>query len=167
MNERQKGFYAQLGKLSVNFAIMEYKLRVILNYLIGAEDELIAATITENNNLYGTIELIKKVNRIKSFQEERMTELLNRISNIKSDRNFFIHGIWHDPIEIENDISIVCDNRKIKYRELPTIDGTARSWQFNNPKTYKLSFLIELTSNIEDIINTEDQMIEELEKETW
>ncbi|RED92853.1 hypothetical protein [Marinoscillum furvescens] len=167
MDELKKNFYAQLGKLSVNFSKMEFKLGQILNYLIGTEEDLISVTLTENNSLHQTIELIKKINRIKDFQPKTMKELLERIAAVKSYRNLFIHGIWGEPYESENDIKIVCEERKIRYQEEQTEYGTNKHWRYNNHQTFRLSFLRQLTIKIDDIILAQDYMLKKLDEEKW
>lgn len=167
MDELEKKIYAQLGKLSVNFSKMEFKLGLILNYLIGTDEDLISVTLTENNSLHQTIELVKKINRIKVFQPKAMKELLERIAAIKLYRNLFIHGIWGDPYTSGNDIKITCEERKIRYQEEQTEYGTSKHWRYNNHHTFRLSFLRQLTIKIDDIIVAQDYMLDTLEDEKW
>ncbi|MDR7132537.1 hypothetical protein J2X69_004910 [Algoriphagus sp. 4150] len=166
MSDIQIDFYAQLGKLSVNFARMELKLSSILNYLIDVDEDLIPVILTENNSLHQTIDLVKKINKIKNFESEIIKDLLERISSVKSSRNLFIHGIWGEPFESENDIKIVCEEHKIRYQEKTTEYGVDKQWKYNNFHTFTLSFLKQLTTTIEDIIRLQDYLLNKLKVES-
>ena len=96
-----------------------------------------------------------------------MNELLERVSSMKSHRNLFIHGIWGEPFESENDIKIVCEERKIKYKEEQTERGFSKHWKYNNHQTFRLSFLRQLTIKIDDIIIAQDFLLNKLEEEKW
>jgi len=78
----EKEFFANLGLLSVKYALMENNLSLILAKLIGTNDEIIGTTILENNSISQYIELIKKINRHRWFREEMITDLISNINSV-------------------------------------------------------------------------------------
>tara|TARA_R110002049_G_scaffold113040_2_gene263063 strand:+ start:30341 stop:30574 length:234 start_codon:yes stop_codon:yes gene_type:complete len=65
------------------------------------------------------LKLIKTINTI-----------LQNIATIKTERNSFIHGIWSEPENQENDIHIICSNPKMKF----TKEDNGRRWTFGKGK---------------------------------
>lgn len=82
MMDLEKEFFANLGLLSVKYALMENNLSLILAKLIGTNDEIIGTTILENNSISQYIELIKKINRHRWFREEMITDLISNINSV-------------------------------------------------------------------------------------
>ncbi len=167
MKDFEKEFYSQIGLLSVQFAKMEYKLSAIVSTLIGVEDNTIAVTIVEKNNLSQNIEFLIKLNRIQEFQETKVDELIKRVKKVKGQRNLFIHGIWKDPIETKTGIKVVCEERRIKYTITKDEKGrlVSRNWSFNRHYTFDLIEIQKEIVDITEIINLEDKLIEILEDE--
>ena len=165
MKDYEIEFYAHIGLLSVKFAQMEYKLSTILGRLFGTEDDLIPVTVTENNSLSKNIELLKKLNKIRKFQDSVITNLIKLIVEIQSDRNLFIHGIWSIPFESEGSIKIVCDEKKIRYEEKKESrwDGLDQTWHFNKNHIFSLSDIKSRISNLDSIVSIQDGLLKELE----
>jgi len=164
MKEFEKEFYAHLGLLSVKFAKMEYNLSIILGKLIGTDENLIAVTLIEKNTLSQNLELLKKINKIRDYKELAINNLLEQITGIKKDRNLFIHGIWGFPFESENDIKIVCDERKIRYSEKKVKNGVwpDKQWHYNENHVFRLSYIKKQIARIDDILIFQDSLIKEL-----
>jgi hypothetical protein len=160
LNTLQKDFYSFLGLLSIKFAKMDYNLNLILSKLINPDDDLIAFTLIERNNISQTIELLEKINLIRGFEEKHLKNLLTLIKQVKTDRNLFIHGLWKEPYNSENDIVILCEERKIKYKEEK---GVGRNWQYNSHKKFRLSDIKRRIIQIDDIIYVQESLIKKLE----
>lgn len=169
MKEFEKDFYAHLGLLSVKFAKVEYNLSVILGKLIGTDEDLIAVSLIEKNTLSQNIELLKKINRIRNYQESIINNLIEKIGEIKNERNLFIHGIWGSPFELENDISIICDERKIRYTEAKSkgSDMIRKTWNYNENHTFRLSYIKKQISKIDNILLSQDSIIQKLETDVF
>nr|WP_320021605.1 hypothetical protein [uncultured Draconibacterium sp.] len=169
MKDFEKEFYSHLGLLSVKFAKMEYNLSLILGKLFGNNDDLITVTLIEKNTLSQNIELLKKINRIRSYEETALNNLIELIGRVKSNRNLFIHGIWGAPFESENDIKIVCDERKIRYVEEKDKNGrrTEQIWYHSKNHIFRLSYLKKQITTINDIILAQESLIKKLEFETF
>jgi len=165
MKDNEIEFYAHLGLLSVKFAQMEYRLSTILGKLFGTEDDLIPVTVTENNSLSKNIELLKKLNRIRKFQDSLINDLINQIGKIQSDRNLFIHGIWGTPFESEGSTKIVCDEKKIRYEEKKDSrwDGLDQTWHFNKNHIFGLSDIKNRINKLDSIISVQDGLLKDLE----
>lgn len=96
VEEYKKEFYFNLGLLSTKFSKMEYKLIQILGLLI-VDNFVITNTIFEKNSLAQNLELLKKLNKYRSYEEKYIQNLIANIGRIKKDRNLFIHGM-HIPV---------------------------------------------------------------------
>lgn len=127
----KKEFYFYLGLLSTLFARMESNLITILGQLI-VDNFVLTSTILERNSLAQNIELLKKINKYRGYEEAAIKNLTDKISNVKSKRNLFIHGIWSDPFELDNDIIILCYEARLLYEEFLRI--TSLRIKFGNPK---------------------------------
>lgn len=169
MKEFEKEFYSHLGLLSVKFAKMEYNLSVILSKLFGNDDDTISITLIENNTLHQNIELLKKINRIRNYEETALNNIIELIGRVKNNRNLFIHGIWGSPFESENDIKIVCDERRIRYSEKKDKNGKRieQLWRHNENHIFRLSYIKKQITTIGEIILAEESLIEKLEIETF
>lgn len=169
MEEFEKEFYAHLGLLSVKFAKVEYNLSLIVGKLIGTNEDLIAVSLIEKNTLSQNIELLKKINRVRSYQVPTVNNLIEQIGEIKNERNLFIHGIWGIPFESENDIKIICDERKIRYSENKNKQSKIiqKNWTYNENHTFRLSYIKKQIRKIEDILLSQDSLIHTLESDTF
>jgi hypothetical protein len=98
-----------------------------------------------------------------------MKNLINEIGKIKSDRNLFIHGLWELPYESENDIKIVCGERNLKYDEHKDKEGNIieQKWTSNKKHIFWLSYIKKQIRKIEDILVSQNYLINELETKTF
>ncbi|RLD48750.1 MAG: hypothetical protein DRI97_18705 [Bacteroidetes bacterium] len=169
MVDFEKDFYANLGLLSVRFAKMEFKLTVILGKLIGADEELIPMLLTENLTLYRKLELIRKINKVRTHRESLMETLYAQVEDIRIHRNSFIHGVWGDPYEKDNDVFIECKVIKIKYEEseFPKQRLVKKRWTKSKTTTYRLTFIRTLITKLDDVIMSQDALISELENKQF
>lgn len=162
-DELTKEVYFYLGLLSTLFAKMESKLLDILGKHITS-DFVLANTLFERNTLYQNIEMLKSVNDLKAFEEETTKKLIQKISSIRKTRNLFIHGVWNEPIEFENDILIVCRESKLDYSE-ERQNGVrvSRLWGSKKSTEFRLSYIRKLVDNVEEILLIEDYLIKKFE----
>ena len=165
MKEFEKEFYTHLGLLSVKFSKMDYNLSYIVGKLLGNDDDLINITLIEKNTLSQNIELLKKINRIRNYRNSTIVNLITEISKIKNKRKLFIHGIWGKPFVSDNDIKIVCDERRLRYKEVKDNTGYVfkKEWSYNQNHVFRLTYIKKQISKIEDILLSQDFLIKELE----
>ena len=159
MDDYKKEMYASLGLLSVKFAIMEYNLIQILINLINNDEDLVTLHLIGKNNITHNIEFIEKLNKIRDFHPEHIKNLLSEIKHIKGDRNLLIHGLWKDPIQFQNDVEVLCEERKIRYTEQKTNKGLTKTWTHNNFKKFRLSYVKKLIAKINDIIVAQEHIL--------
>lgn len=158
-DDKKKEVYFYLGLLSTLFAKMESKLLDILGKHITSSFVL-AHTLFERNTLYQNIELLKNINDLKGFEEETVKKLIQKISNIRKTRNLFIHGVWDEPIEFENDILIICRESKLDYKEeIQNGERVSRIWTNNKSTEFRLTYIRKLVDNVEEILLMEDYLI--------
>ena len=162
-HENKKEVYFYLGLLSTLFAKMESKLLDILGKHITS-DFVLANTLFERNTLYQNIEILKSVNDLKGFEEVTVKKLIQKISSIRKTRNLFIHGVWDEPIEFENDILIVCRESKLDYsEERQNGERVSRLWGSKKSTEFRLSYIRKLVDNVEEILLIEDYLIKKIE----
>lgn len=167
MTEFEKEFYAYLGLLSVKFAKLEFNISAILGKLINSDEDLIVITLVENNSLNQNIELLKKINRIRKYQESSIENLIEEIGRVKNERNLFIHGLWGIPYESENDVKVNCEERKIRHSVDKDMKGNkvSQTWKLNKNQTYRLSYMKKRISTIDNILLAQEALIRKLETE--
>ena len=166
--ESKKEFYFYLGLLSTLFAKMESNLLTILGSLI-ADDFVLTTTILERNSLAQNIELLKKLNNYRDYEKKSLRNLIDKISKIKGTRNLFIHGIWGEPFELDNDIIMTCDEAKLLYEEEKDANGLIenKSWASKTRHEFRLSYIQKLVENVEDIITVQNYFINKLSGHTF
>lgn len=157
VNNSFKEFYYYLGLISTKFAILEYNTLSILSRLI-IDNFVLTNTILERNSLSQNIELLKRINLHKRFEEKSVSGLIAKISNVRKTRNLFIHGIWGEPSESKNDSVIFCGEPKILYEE----NENGRSWASKRNHQFTLNHLKKQVRNIDEILLIQDYLINEL-----
>jgi len=162
-DEKEKEVYFYLGLLSTLFAKMESKLLIIVGKHITS-DFVLANTLFERNTLASNIEMLRSINDLKDFENETVKQLIQKISNIKKIRNLFIHGVWSDPIERENDIFIICRESKLDYSEKKENGNRiSRLWGSNKSTEFRLSYIRKQVDHVEEILLIEDYLIKKFE----
>jgi hypothetical protein len=161
--ENKKEVYFFLGLLSTLFAKMEADLLKILGKLITS-DFVLANTLFERNTLAQNIEMVKKISDLKQYEVKTIKGLTDKISNIKKTRNLFIHGVWSEPIEKDNDIIITCRESKLDYWEdFENGIRMGRTWCSNKRTEIRLSYMRKLVDKVEEIILIEEHLLKKLE----
>lgn len=167
MEDYKKDFYLNLGILSTKFAKMEYKLMQLLGLLI-LDNFVITNTIFEKNSLSQNIDLLKRINKYRGYEEEYIQNLIAKIGSIRKERNLFIHGIWGEPFELDDDIFIQCHEPKIQYDNTKEDERvTSQEWSSTKPYEFRLTYIKKLIRNIDDIIDCQDYFIKKLEMHTF
>lgn len=167
MTTPENQFYSYLGLLSVKFAQIDSLLSEILVKLTGVDNELISETLTEDNSISKNIDLIRKINKIKCYNEPIMSDLIASIDKIRKVRNMFIHGIWGTPFESDGELKIVCSVRKIKFNEEKDSTGAVieKTWRHTDHQMFNLQDIKNITQSIEEIQELENIIIESLDTE--
>lgn len=162
MEDYKKDFYLNLGLLSTKFAKIEYKLMEILGLLI-IDNFVITSTIFEKNSLAQNIELLKRINKYRGYEEEYLKNLIIKIGAIRKERNLFIHGIWGEPFEFDNDVLIQCHEPKIQYDDKKEDERIiSQEWSSSKPHEFRLTYVKKLIQNLNDIIDCQDYFINKL-----
>ena len=168
-------FYSNVGILSTRFAISEQLVQEILCLSISnTTDDTITLTMIEEMSLWKKLDLLKKVIKINSGWENELSKMIKRLDKVRIERNLFIHGLWKDPVQNGNDITITVETKKIKFEEdkpdpklvkdgYPHSYGT-RSWYFNHFKTYTLKEIENIVKEINAIIITQEEIIKEIKE---
>lgn len=164
-NELEKEFYFHLGLISTRFAVVEYNVLRILGSLIS-DDFVLTNTLFERNTLHQNIEFLKKISSLKKdIENEAINNLVIKISNIRRTRNLFVHGLWGEPQEKENDLIIRCDEPKMDYSETRR-DGeiVGRQWASVKTHIFRLSYLKKLAADLSDIILAQKHILKRIEE---
>jgi len=142
---------------------MKSKLLEILGKHITS-DFVLANTLFERNTLYQNIEMLKRINSRKDYEVEIVKKLIQKISNIRKTRNLFIHGVWDEPIEFENDILIICRESKLDYsEEKENGEIISRQWASKKTTEFRLSYIKKLVDKVEEILLIENYLIKKME----
>ena len=158
-----KELYFYLGLLSTKFAVLEYNVLKLLGRHIS-EDFVLTNNLFERNSLAQNIEFLKKINIRKGFEVDAISNLIQKITNIKKKRNLFIHGLWGKPRSEENDWIITCQEPKMDYSEQHENGKRIRqTWKSTTDYEFRLSYLKKLTQDINDIIFAQNYLIEKIE----
>lgn len=167
MEEYKINFYTNLGLLSTKFAKLEYKLMEILGLLI-IDNFVITNTIFEKNTLAQNIELLKRINKYRKHEEKYIQNLIAKIGSIRKVRNLFIHGIWGEPFEFENDILIQCQEPRIQYDDIKEDEIIIQQeWASSKSHEFRLAYIKKIIQDLDDIINSQDYLIQKLRIHNW
>jgi len=162
MEQYKNDFYTNLGLLSTKFAKLEYKVMEILGLLI-IDNFVITNTIFEKNTLAQNIELLKRINKYRKYEEESIKNLIEKIGSLRKIRNLFIHGIWGEPFKFENDTLIQCQEPKIQYEDIRDDEIVLQQeWSSSKSHEFRLTYIKKTIQNLDDIINSQDCLIQRL-----
>jgi hypothetical protein len=158
MIDTEKDFYAHLGLLSTKFARLEQNIISILSLLTTFDPKSVfGLTLFEKNPLSKNLDVLRKTINIRSFDRSNIDLMIKDIEKLKDDRNMFIHGIWGNPYtNSDGEISVICDNRKIKYQQQQ--DGS-QHWRLNENVKFTLPDIKERISKLEEIVEFQDKYI--------
>jgi hypothetical protein len=158
VDNAHKEFYYYLGLISTKFAILESNLLSLLGKLV-LDDFILTNTLLERNSLSQNIELLKKINKYRNFEEDTVEKLIGKISSIRGKRNLFIHGIWGKPFISENDLMVICSEPKLLYKE----NSRGKSWSSKKNHEFRLGYLRKQVDHIDEILMAQDYLLKKLE----
>lgn len=161
ITEPKREFYCYLGLLSTKFAIMESHITTILGLLI-IDDFVLTSTLFERNNLQQNIDFLKKISKHRDYEVEIINSIIRSIGNIKDKRNLFIHGIWEEPYEFENDIIIKCLEPRLDHRIETRNGSTFKTTTSHKTHEFRLTYIKKLVRDINDIIIAQEAAIKRL-----
>jgi hypothetical protein len=157
-SQSSREFYYYLGLLSTKFAEVETNIMSIVGKLVIDEVFLIN-TIIEKNSLSQNIELLKKLNLYREFEQEVIKNLVEKVSMLRSDRNLFIHALWGEPFLKDDKVLVSCLEPKI----LSRIGRYGRTWASGREHEFELSYLISRIEEIEAVIEIQEMLLSKLE----
>jgi hypothetical protein len=96
-------FYSRIGLLSIRFAEVESLIIHILEKLINSDDEMIGHQLIKDNSLHTNLELLKKLSSMRSYEEEKILNIVSKLKPLQHLRNSFIHGVWLEAQVKENE----------------------------------------------------------------
>lgn len=161
MQESEREFYGLIGLVAVRFARLEANLTDLLGALIYPNDDLLAATLTEDVRLARTIELIKKIGRMRSVNGDQLQELVSAANALREDRNDYVHGMWDIQIRENGEIAAQCSQRKISFEQT----GSTKLWTRGyKSKTVTLNRLQRTALKLEDLSKKVEKLLEEIEE---
>ena len=161
--ESEREFYGLLGIVAVKFAHLEARLRDLLSTLIHSEDELMTATLTQGLDLSRTVELIKKVGRIRLHDTARLYELTSAVNSLRQERNAFVHGIWQISASATGSIEATCSRPKIDYEE----NAHSKQWtQRLARQPVSLEMLVQMAIRATELARITDELTEQAAEES-
>jgi hypothetical protein len=86
-------------------------------------------------------------------------KLINRISDIRKDRNLFIHGLWGNPYQEKGEIIIDCLEQKIT----PKSVTYGRMWASSKEHSFKLSDIIFQIEKLDIIIDLQNNLLKKIQ----
>lgn len=156
-SEIEKEFFFYLGLLSTKFAEMETNVTSILGGII-TDDIFLINPVIEKNSLSQNVELLKKINLYKEFEKDNIHSLLTVISEVRKDRNLFIHGLWGKPYKDGDEILIHC----LEQRITPKMVRLGRMWTSAKEHSFKLSEIISQIDKLDTIIALQNNVLKKL-----
>jgi hypothetical protein len=122
LDEKNIPFYARIGLLSVRFSEIESLINHIIEKLINSDEEMISYLLIERNVLDKNLEILSLINKKRSYEEEKINNIISELRALKETRNFFIHGVWSEIKSNEKgETYIYCaDHRWKKEKQIPT-----------------------------------------------
>jgi hypothetical protein len=113
MDRSQESFYMNLGLLATLFSKVESQVRSLLVLEIYPANVMVGYQTIEGNMLEKNLRLLEKINKLTSFEPDRIKNIISRIDKVKKLRNEFIHGNWGMPAEKEGEVRIEVHLSKI------------------------------------------------------
>lgn len=154
----EKEFFYYLGLLSTKFASMESLLIDVIGCLI-MPNPIITNTLLEKNSLFQNLELLNKLNKYIKVDQERVQKIYQSISNIRSKRNLFIHGVWKKPYKKDIKYFMICQESKLIYHE----EENKKIWTQGKNHKFELTTISNLVWETTDIIVELENIISEFD----
>ena len=158
LNEENLIFYSHIGLITVRFAELESILTHIIERLINSDDSIISNSLIEKNNLAANLDLLKKINRRRQYQEEKIDEIISKTNKSRNVRNFFVHGVWSDVKKDFGELYIYCSNHKHIYEKVS--DG--QQWTRYRSDKFTLNDFQDEIKKIDEILLILKELWEDL-----
>ena len=157
--------YNLLGQVSVTFATIEHSLVTLLEYLLTDDNcSLVRPYVLDTIPLARRIQMIRKVAELRlsdhSAISEQLRQVLKGITDLRIQRNLFIHGSWSTDQMTEHATSVTV----LGYR--PRLDRVSGVWQYLEPVTVtdsKLKAILRKAKQALQQLSAVDKRIRELE----
>ncbi|MCL9805703.1 hypothetical protein NAT51_09225 [Flavobacterium amniphilum] len=163
LNEGNISFYAHIGLISIRFAELESLITHIIERLINSDNDIVSSTLIENNNLSTNLQLLKKINRCRRYEEEKISETILKINQLRDMRNFFIHGVWSDVKIDEEGTYVQCSNHKHIYEK----NSSGQLWTRYHSEQFRLKDFQEEIKKIDAVLVILKELWEDLEEEDF
>jgi len=160
--ESEREFYGLIGLVAVRFARLEAKLTDLLSTLIHPNDEFLADTLTEDIFLAKTIELVKKIGRMRLIDDEQLQEIVSEANTLRRDRNDYVHGIWSIHVKRIGNIAATCSRRRISFEQTDSMKQWTRGYK---SKTITLDSLRKTALRLEGLSQKIETLIQEIERD--
>ncbi|NTW49893.1 MAG: hypothetical protein HGB19_09240 [Chlorobiales bacterium] len=162
IQEAEREFYGLIGLVAVRFARLEAQLTDLLSALIHPNDDLLADMLTEDIFIGKTIDMIKKVGRMRSVDDTLLDEIVSTANSLKRERNDYLHGIWKIEVKGNGEVIATCSKRKISFKQL----GSTKTWTNGyTAKPVTLSSLRSVALKLESLSLKVQQLIDEIEND--
>jgi hypothetical protein len=93
----EPAFLHGIGKVSFNFSVLEYLLKLLIHVLVGGSDQRVGQCITAEIRFRSLVELARALHLVREGDpavRERLAALLKRCNKIEERRNPLIHSNW-------------------------------------------------------------------------
>lgn len=159
--------YQSLGHLSTRFAHMEELLKELLIQMITQQkvDTLIGRIMVDDFPLLKTLQSLKKLLRTERKIETQLKLTLAMIEDLRKDRNYFVHGLWQEPVlnKKTTEIEIQCASKRIIFKE----DEDSRTWTTKSHKKFTLTDIHNCREKVEKAISKLQEILDKIEEREY
>lgn len=161
--ESEREFYGLIGLVAVRFARLEAQLTELLSNIIHPNNEFLAATLTEDIFFAKTIEMIKRIGRMRPIDGKLLHEVISEANSLRLDRNNYMHGIWDIKLKDQGYVTATCSRRKISFKQT----GSRKLWSLGYvSKTVTLNGLKGTAVKLESLSLKVQKLINEIKEDT-
>ena len=153
-------FYTAFGYLTSAFAHLEADIRFLIAGVAFKDDSVTASAFLDRSQLGENLTLLKKIGRQYWDAEERLSEILSRIENIRQKRNLFIHGLWSSKEFGEKDGYAVVRDLRTTYEK----KERSREWRHGVSHHFTISDFQEILNEVNQISKKIEELCEWFEK---
>lgn len=159
--ESEREFYGLVGLVAIRFAKLEALFSDLLSDLIHPDDNLLSATLSKEFFHYKTIELVKKLGRMRPVDLDELEDIVSKAKSLRHIRNDFVHGIWEIDDTDDGGITAICSQRDISYEQ----KGSEQRWK-QGYKTRKINLekLRAVAIKVENLTERVQKLIDEIEE---
>ncbi len=159
--ESEREFYGLIGLVAVRFARLEAQLAELLSKIINPHNDLLAATLTEDMFFAKTLEMIKKIGRMRTIDNKLMHEIISGANSLRKERNNYMHGIWDIKLKDNGYVTATCSHRKISFEQT----GSGKLWSHGYvPITVTLNGLKGTAMELEGLSTKVQRLIDDIKE---